>query len=105
MTFTSENHETKNFTKSLVKSDFAKKSDTPEQVLKSYATRGRDGVERENAYAGELQYFKQGAYNQANGRSTKSQTYGGDIEKQYVNGSYAEVWFKTATLSERNDSK
>ena len=59
-----------------------------------------------NAYAGEIQYFKQGAYNQTNGKdpagnivwSTGSETYGGDITKQYANGCYAEVWFKEATV-------
>ena len=100
LTFTSEGHETKKFTKNLLKSDFAKKSDTPEQILTTYALRGRDGVERDTAYAGEIQYFKQGCYNQANGKSTKSETYNGDIAKQYANGSYAEVWFKDATVGE-----
>ena len=98
LTFTSEGHETKKFTKNLLKSDFAKKSDTPEQILNTYTLRGRDGIERDTAYAGEIQYFKQGVYNQANGKSTKSETYDGDIAKQYANGSYAEVWFKNATV-------
>ncbi len=98
LTFKSEGHETKTFTKSLIKSDFAKKADVPEQILNSYYKRGRDGVERDTAYAKELQYFKQGCYNQANGKSTKSATYDGDIAKQYANGSYAEVWFREATL-------
>ena len=98
LTFTSEGHETIKFTKNLLKSDFAKKSDIPQQVLTVYASRGRDGTERENAYAGEIQYFKQGAYNQANGKTTKSETYDGDIAKQYANGSYAEIWFKEATV-------
>ncbi|WP_297706078.1 polysaccharide lyase family 7 protein [uncultured Eudoraea sp.] len=99
LTFTSNGHETKTFTKSLLKSDFAKKSDIPQQVLTVYASKGRDGIERENAYAGEIQYFKQGAYNQANGKSTKSETFDGDIAKQYANGSYAEIWFKDASVS------
>ena len=100
LTFTSEGHETIKFTKSLIKSDFATKEDTPKQVLIRYASKGRDGIERKNAYAGEKQFFKQGAYNQANGKSTKSETFNGDIAKQYANGSYAEVWFKEGTLSE-----
>ena len=100
LTFTSEGHETIKFTKSLLKSDFAKKSDIPQQVLTVYASKGRGGTERENAYASEIQYFKQGAYNQANGKTTKSDTYDGDIAKQYANGSYAEVWFKEATVGE-----
>ena len=98
--FTSEGHETITFTKSLIKSDFTKKSDIPEQVLKVYANREKGGgVERETAYAGEKNYFKQGCYNQANPKSTKSETYNGNIVKQYANGSYAEVWFKEATLA------
>lgn len=98
LTFISKGHETRTFTKSLIKSDFAKKADVPKQVLTMYASRNRDGVEREKAYANEIQYFKQGCYNQANGKTTKSETYDGDIAKQYANGSYAEVWFKEATL-------
>ena len=99
LTFTSEDHKMVQFKKSLIKSDFATREDIPEQVKKVYANREKGGgVEREIAYAGELNYFKQGAYNQANAKSTKSEVYGGDIAKQYANGSYAEVWFKTATL-------
>ncbi|MGY8915091.1 MAG: polysaccharide lyase family 7 protein, partial [Flavobacteriales bacterium] len=63
LTFKSEGHETKTFTKNLLKSEFSKKTDIPQQILTLYAGLGRDGVERENAYAGEIQYFKQGAYN------------------------------------------
>lgn len=99
LTFTSENHETIKFTKSLIKSEFAEKEDIPQQVLKRYASKRAVGVERENAYENEDCYFKQGAYNQANFKSTKSEIYGGDIAKQYENGSYAEVWFKEATLN------
>ncbi|QRM88916.1 polysaccharide lyase family 7 protein [Lacinutrix sp. WUR7] len=98
LTFTSEGHETKTFTKNLLMSDFGTKSKIPQQIMDVYASRRTVGVEREIAYAGEINYFKQGAYNQANGKSTKSETYGGDIEKQYANGSYAEVWFKAATV-------
>jgi len=53
-----------------------------------------------------MQFFKQGAYNQTNGKdpvenfvwSTGSNTYGGDVAQQYANGSYAEVWFRESTL-------
>lgn len=108
VTFKSNGHENKVFTKNLLKSDFSKKEDTPQQIWSLYASIGRDGTERENAYAGEIQYFKQGAYNQANGKnpednivwSTGSETYNGDIAKQYANGCYAEVWFKDATVGE-----
>lgn len=106
LTFTSEGHETIKFTKNLLSSEFTEYSDIPQQILTLYASIGRDGTERVNAYAGELQNFKQGAYNQTNGKdpeenivwSTGSETYGGDIVKQYANGSYTEVWFKEATV-------
>lgn len=98
LTFISEGHETIKITKSLVKSEFAKKEDIPQQIINVYSSRRTVGVERDTAYAGEIQYFKQGCYNQANGKSTKSDTYNGDIAKQYANGSYAEVWFKDATV-------
>jgi len=104
LTFTSEGHETVNFTKSLIKSEFATEDVIPEQVKRVYANREKGGgVEREIAYAGEINYFKQGAYNQANPKSTKSKVYGGDILKQYANGSYAEVWFKEATVGKSTE--
>jgi len=99
LTFTSKNHKTIQFEKSLITSEFATREDIPKQVIKVYENREKGGgVERTSAYAGELNYFKQGAYNQANPKSTKSEVYGGDILKQYENGSYAEVWFKEATV-------
>ncbi len=106
VTFESEGHETKTFTKNLIESEYATKADIPEQVQKLFVPMGQDGVEKPNAYAGELQYFKQGAYNQTNGKDpetnivwcTGAEVYGGDIQKQYENGSYTEVWFKEATV-------
>ena len=106
LTFKSDGHETKTFTKSLIQTDFAESTDIPEQILTLYAAIGRDGVEKKHAYAGELQNFKQGAYNQTNGKDpeenivwhTGSETYNGDIKKQYENGCYTEVWFKDATV-------
>lgn len=104
--FVSEGHETKTFTKNLLASDFVNSSDIPQQILTLYAAIGRDGTERANAYEGELQFFKQGAYNQTNGRnpetnmvwSTGAETFGGDVEKQYANGSYTEVWFRESSV-------
>jgi hypothetical protein len=87
--FTSEGHETKTFTKNLIVSEYITTDDIPI---------GRVGVERETAYADEGCFFKLGSYNQSNGVSTGSQTYGGDIQKQYKTGNYAEVWFKTASI-------
>lgn len=106
LTFTSKGHETVKFTKNLLKSEYTSHAKIPQQILTLYASIGRDGTERENAYAGELQYFKQGAYNQTNGKkaeenivwNTASNIYNGDIAKQYANGSYTEVWFKDATV-------
>ena len=73
-----------------------------------YAAIGRDGVEKETAYAGEIQYFKQGAYNQTNGKDpndnivwyTGAEVFNGDIDKQYANGCYVEVWFRDASMGE-----
>lgn len=104
LTFKSDGHETVRFTKNLLASEFTKT--IPEQIKTLYASIGRDGLERENAYAGEIQYFKQGAYNQTNGKSpednivwsTGADTYDGDIAKQYANGDYTEVWFREASV-------
>ena len=106
LTFTSPNHETKTFTKNLISSAYVNKSNLPAQVKKLFVPIGQDGIERATAYSGELNYFKQGAYNQTNGKSPETnmvwcagaETYGGDIAKQYENGSYTEVWFREATV-------
>lgn len=106
LTFKSEGHESKTFTKSLIVSDFAKRADIPEQTKKMFVPMGQDGTEKPNAYKEELNFFKQGAYNQTNGKdpaknivwATGSEVYDGDIAKQYANGSYAEVWIKDATV-------
>ena len=106
LTFISAGHDTVTFKKNLVQSDFASVDNIPEQTQKLFFPIGRDGVERENAYAGELNYFKQGAYNQTNGKSPKdnmvwstgADIYDGDISRQYKNGDYTEVWFRAATV-------
>ena len=108
LTFKSKNHKTIQFTKNLIKTDYATSSDIPQQTRELFGPIGRDGVERANSFEGELQYFKLGAYNQTNGKSPESnivwcagaETYGGDIPKQYDNGCYTEVWFKEARLAE-----
>ena len=113
LTFISEGHETVKFTKNLLESEFATSSDIPQQILTLFGPIGRDGVERKNAYAGEKQFFKQGAYNQTNGKdpkinmvwSTGADIYGGDIAKQYANGDYTEVWFKEGTVGEGKPNK
>ena len=110
--FTSEGHETKTFTKNLIKSDFTTKTDIPEQTQKLFVPIGQDGVERENAYTGEGCFFKLGCYNQTNGKSPEvnknwcsgAETHGGDIQKQYADGNYAEVWFKKASITVSNDA-
>ena len=106
LTFTSDNHETKTFIKNLIASEYINKSDLPAQTRELFVPIGRDGTERATAYKGELNYFKQGAYNQTNGKARETngvwhpgaETFGGDIGKQYENGCYAEVWFREATV-------
>ena len=106
LTFTSNGHETKTFTKNLLVSDFSKEADIPKQIRDNFFPIGQKGTEKPNAYAGELNFFKQGAYNQTNGKDPKknmvwatgSEVYGGDIAKQYANGCYAEVWFKEGSV-------
>ncbi len=113
LTFKSEGHPTRTFTKNLIQSEYTSKEDLPEQTKNLFVPIGQDGVERPQAYAGELNYFKQGAYNQTNGKSPESnmvwcagaETYEGDIAKQYANGSYAEVWFKDASVGESSNPK
>ena len=108
LTFKSKNHETVKFQKNLLKSEFATAGQLPEQIERLFVPIGQDGNERPTAYAGERQYFKQGAYNQTNGKSptinmvwgTGADIYGGDIAKQYANGDYTEVWFREATVGE-----
>ena len=106
LTFASDGHDTVRFTKNLLKSSFASVKEIPEQTIKMFLPIGHNGIERENAYAGEMLYFKQGAYNQTNGNNpvnnmvwnTGADIYNGDIAKQYANGDYAEVWFREATV-------
>ena len=106
LTFKSKGHPAKKFTKSLVSSEYVKDADIPKQIRELYAVIDRDGTEKANAYEGELQFFKQGAYNQTNGKapetnmvwSSGSNTFDGDLAKQYSNGSYTEVWFKESSL-------
>lgn len=107
LTFTSKGHPTKTFSKNLIKSEYTTKEDLPEQTRKLFVPIGQDGVERESAYAGEGCFFKLGTYNQTNGKSPEvnknwcsgAETHGGDIDKQYTDGNYAEVWFKSGSLS------
>ena len=106
LTFKSKNHPTRTFTKNLISSEYVNSSDIPDQVKKLFGPLGQEGTEKINAYKGELNYFKQGAYNQTNGKSpntnsvwhTGAETYGGDIAKQYENGCYTEVWFRAASV-------
>lgn len=106
LTFTSEGHETKTFTKNLIESEYITKGDIPEQTQKLFFPIGQDGVERAEAYTGEGCFFKLGCYNQTNGKSPEenknwcsgAETHDGDLSKQYADGNYAEVWFKTASI-------
>ena len=104
--FTSDRHETKTFTKNLINSEYTKRSDMPKQVEDLFVPIGQDGVEREKAYTGQGLFFKLGCYNQTNGKDPKvnrvwcsgAETHGGDVKKQYADGNYAEVWFKSANI-------
>ena len=106
LTFKSEGHETQTFSQSLITSSFTTEADIPEQVTTLFGPIGQDGVERPEAYAGELQYFKQGSYNQANGKTpednivwnTGAETHGGSLDTQYANRAHAEVWFNKGTV-------
>lgn len=106
LSFTSEGHETKTFTKNLIVSDYTTTADIPQQTQDLFVPIGQDGVERENAYAEEGLFFKLGSYNQTNGKSPEvnrnwcsgAETHGGNIPKQYEDGNYAEVWFKEASI-------
>ena len=112
LTFESEGHETKKFTKNLIQSEYTRPEDMPEQTQKLFKPIGQDGVERETAYTGEGLFFKQGSYNQTNGKDpivnkvwcAGAETHGGDIQKQYETGNYAEVWFKEASVSISDDA-
>jgi len=104
--FTSEGHETKTFAKNLIVSEYTTTADIPKQTQDLFVPIGQDGVERANAYTGEGCFFKLGCYNQTNGKSPEvnrnwcsgAETFGGDIQKQYETGNYAEVWFKEASI-------
>ncbi len=106
LTFTSENHDTLTFTKNLVESEYTQASDIPEQTRELFVPIGQDGLERETAYLGEGLFFKQGCYNQTNGKSpdinknwcSGAETYGGDVSKQYETGNHAEVWFRESSI-------
>lgn len=106
LTFSCDGHPTKTFTKNLLSSEYSEPEAMPRQVQLLFGSHGQDGVERPQAYAGELIYFKQGAYNQSNGKDPKinmlwcagADIYGGDIKQQYKNGSYTEVWFRETTV-------
>ena len=106
LTFSSEGHATKTFTKNLVVSAYTTPADIPQQTQALFVPLGQDGLERENAYADEGLFFKLGSYNQTNGKSPElnrnwcsgAETHGGDIAKQYADGNYAEVWLRTASI-------
>lgn len=107
LTFNSEGHETKTFTKNLIESEYATNEDIPIQTRELFFPIGQDGVERKEAYAGEGCFFKLGAYNQTNGKSPEenrnwcsgAETHGGDVKKQYADGNYVEVWFKDGSIT------
>lgn len=112
LTFSSRGHETKTFTKNLIASEYSTTADIPAQTQALFVPIGQDGVERKNAYADEGLFFKLGCYNQTNGKSPEvnmnwcsgAETHGGDVQKQYADGNYAEVWFKEASIFVSEDA-
>ena len=78
----------------------------PKQAKGLFAPIGQDGVERSIAYAEEFLFFKQGSDNQTNGTSPEvnrvwcsgAAIHGEDIQKQYGDDNYDEVWFKEVEL-------
>lgn len=106
LTFSSEGHPTKTFTKNLLVSEYTQKENIPEQVQQLFVPLGQDGLERKEAYAKEGLFFKLGAYNQTNGKPremnknwcSNALTFGGDLQQQYATGNFTEVWFKSAEL-------
>ncbi len=107
LTFESKGHPTQTFTKNLVASEYSTPADLPAQTRALFVPIGQDGVERPEAYAGEAVFFKQGAYNQTNGKarsvnpvwSAGAEIHGGDIAAQYADGNYTEVWFREGSIS------
>jgi len=112
LVFSCEGHESKSFTKNLIRSEYPSRADLPEQTEQLFVPIGQDGVERKNAYKDEGLFFKMGSYNQTNGKSPEvnrnwcsgAETHGGDLNKQYADGNYAEVWFKTAHIYVGDDA-
>lgn len=112
LTFTSDGHENRAFSKNLIESEYTTSADIPEQTQILFVPIGQDGVERSKAYADEGLFFKLGAYNQTNGKSPEmnrnwcsgADIYNGDIQKQYETGNFAEVWFKEASILVSKDA-
>lgn len=106
LAFSSEGHETKTFSKSLIESEYSTVTDIPRQTQELFVPIGQDGLERKNAYSEEGLFFKLGSYNQTNGKSpdvnpnwcSGADIFGGDIQKQYETKNFAEVWFKEANI-------
>ena len=113
LTFTSDGHETKTFTKNLIESEYSTVAERPQQVQDLFVPIGQDGVERKNAYSDEGLFFKLGCYNQTNGKDpavnrvwcSGAETHDGDLQKQYADGNYAEVWFKSASIDDAATSE
>ena len=112
LSFSSEGHESKTFSKNLNESEYTTTADIPVQTQELFVPIGQGGVERANAYAEEGLFFKLGSYNQTNGKSPEvnrnwcsgAETFDGNIQKQYETGNYAEVWFKEASIFVSKDA-
>tara|TARA_B110000027_G_scaffold6341_1_gene5777 strand:- start:6331 stop:7398 length:1068 start_codon:yes stop_codon:yes gene_type:complete len=106
LVFQADNHPTKTFIKSIVKSDYVEEKNIHAQTKKLFFPLGQNGLERSEAYRNEGLFFKIGAYNQTNGKSystnpnwcSDAETHHGNLLKQYNTGNYTEVWFTDLTL-------
>ena len=106
LSFSSDGHKTKTFTKNLFLSEYTSLETVPDQVKNLFFPIGQNGLERPNAYLNEGLFFKLGSYNQTNGKDPKvnkvwcsgAETHGGDLQKQYNDGNYAEVWFDSVNI-------
>ena len=84
LTFSSEGHETKTFTKNLIDSEYKTKEDIPTQVKELFFPIGQDGVERENAYTDQGLFFKLGVIIKPMERVLKSIEFGVLAQKPMV---------------------
>ena len=98
LTFISKDHKTKTFTKNLMKLENDVTTPIPDQKQELFVPIGELDAK---SYAGEGLFFKLGAFNETEQNAlkfTENTPVNNTIQKQYKDGNYSEVWFKTASL-------